>query len=153
MRPSRGQPMVPLVRLISPVTRQRHRSGTHIARTTRATSHRDAMSKRLSVYVVYPAALFDGWEVVEDRDDDSSLFFDTREGAIVYAKARAAMDGGAIVKLENWFGDTEQVWEIAPPKVGPRRGPRSPAERPPPRSADHAPERTTAGSMSGRRGG
>src|SRR5215475_1199040 len=139
MRPSRGQPMVPLVRLISPVTRQRHRSGTHIARTTRATSHCDAMSKRLSVYVVYPAALFDGWEVVENRDDDSSLFFDTREGAIV--------------KLENWFGDTEQVWEVAPPKVSPRRGPRSPAERPPPRSADHAPERTTAGSMSGRRGG
>jgi hypothetical protein len=101
------------------------------------------MSKRLSVYVVYPAALFDGWEVVDDRDDDSSLFFDTREGAIVYAKARAAMDGGAIVKLENWFGDTEQVWEVAPPKV----------ERPAPRSADHAPERATAGSMSGRLGG
>jgi hypothetical protein len=101
------------------------------------------MSRRLSVYVVYPAALFDGWEVIDDRDDDSSLFFDTQEGAIVYAKARAAMDGGAIVKLENWFGDTKQVWEVAPPKV----------ERPASRSADHASERATAGAASGRRGG
>jgi len=111
------------------------------------------MSKRLSVYVVYPAAMFDGWEVVDDRDDDSALYFHTREGAIVYAKARAAMDGGAIVKLENWFGDTEQVWEVAPPKAGPRRASRSPVEGPAPGSAEHAPERATAGSTSGRRGG
>jgi hypothetical protein len=111
------------------------------------------MRKPLSVYVVYPAALFDGWEVVDDRDDDSSLFFDTQERAIVYAKARAAMDGEAVVKLENWFGDTEQVWEVVPPKAYTPRAARSPLERPPPRSVGHTSERATAGSMSGRRGG
>lgn len=72
--------------------------------------------KRRSVYVVYPAALFDGWEVVKEHDHPP-VFFDTREGAVFYAKARAGMDGGAVVKLENWFGDTEEVWEIP---AGPR---------------------------------
>jgi Uncharacterized protein conserved in bacteria (DUF2188) len=62
-------------------------------------------------YVVYPAALFDGWEVVKEHDD-TPVFFDTREEATSYANARAAMDGGALVKLENWFGDTECAWEI-----------------------------------------
>ena len=66
------------------------------------------------VFVVYPAALFDGWEVVREGDDES-VFFDAREGAISYAKARAAAtDGGALVKLENWFGDEQAVWEVAP---------------------------------------
>ena len=66
-----------------------------------------------SEYVVYPAALFDGWEVVKERDD-KPVFFDAREEATVYAKAQAAKDGGAVVKLENWFGDTESVWEVQP---------------------------------------
>ena len=70
--------------------------------------------KELSVYVVYPAALFDGWEVVKE-DDDKPVFFDTREKATFHAKARAAMDGGAVVKLENWFGDTETLSEVPPP--------------------------------------
>ena len=65
------------------------------------------------VYVVYPAALFDGWEVVKE-DDDEPLFFDTREAATLHAGARAARDGGAVVKLENWFGDTEDIWEVPP---------------------------------------
>jgi hypothetical protein len=47
-------------------------------------------------------------------DGDNAVFFDTREEATCYAKARAAMDGGALVKLENWFGDTESVWEVPP---------------------------------------
>jgi hypothetical protein len=68
--------------------------------------------KQPTVYVVYPAALFDGWEVVKDHDEDPA-FFDTREKATAYAKSRAVMEGGAIVKLENWFGDTESVWEVA----------------------------------------
>jgi hypothetical protein len=74
----------------------------------------DAMrkaEKQPTVYVVYPAALFDGWEVVKDHDEDPA-FFDTREKATSYAKARAVMEGGAVVKLENWFGDTESVWEV-----------------------------------------
>jgi hypothetical protein len=65
-----------------------------------------------SVYVVYPAALFDGWEVVREHHDDEPSFFDTREQATSYAAARAAMNGGGLVKLENWFGDTEGVWEV-----------------------------------------
>ena len=69
------------------------------------------------VYVVYPAALFDGWEVVKEHDDKPAFFY-TVEGATVYAKARAMMDGGAVVKLENWFGDTESVWEVQP-ETGP----------------------------------
>jgi hypothetical protein len=64
-------------------------------------------------YVVYPAALLDGWEVVRERDDDP-VSFDTRDEATSYAKTRAEMDGGALVKLENWYGDTEAVWEIPP---------------------------------------
>jgi hypothetical protein len=53
-------------------------------------------------------------EVVKE-DDDKPVFFDTREKATFYAKARAAMDGGAVVKLENWFGDTENLSEVPPP--------------------------------------
>lgn len=66
-----------------------------------------------SVYVVYPAALLDGWEVVKERSD-CPVFFDTREQAISYANARAMRDGGAIVKLENWYGDSEGAWEVSP---------------------------------------
>jgi hypothetical protein len=73
--------------------------------------------KQPSAYVVYPAALFDGWEVVKERDDNPA-FFNTREEAISYAKAQAVMDGGGVVKLENWFGDTERVWEV---ELQPRR--------------------------------
>jgi hypothetical protein len=69
--------------------------------------------KQPPVYIVYPAALFNGWEVVREHDDEP-VFFDTREGATFYAKARAATDGGAVVKLENWFGGTESVWEVRP---------------------------------------
>jgi hypothetical protein len=67
-----------------------------------------------SIYVVYPAALFDGWEVVKEHDD-APVFFQTRPEAIAYAEARAAMDGRALVKVENWFGDTESVWEVRVP--------------------------------------
>lgn len=66
-----------------------------------------------SVYVVYPAALRDGWEVVKEHSD-SPVFFDTRQEAISYARARAMMDGAAVIKLENWYGDTEEVWEVQP---------------------------------------
>jgi hypothetical protein len=69
--------------------------------------------KQPSVYVVYPTALFDGWEVVRDNDENPA-FFDTRENATSYAQARAVTEGGAAVKLENWFGDTERVWEVQP---------------------------------------
>jgi hypothetical protein len=65
------------------------------------------------VYVVYPAALFDGWEVVKEPSGEP-VFFDTREEATVCAKALAMSERGAVVKLENWFGDTESVWEVAP---------------------------------------
>jgi Uncharacterized protein conserved in bacteria (DUF2188) len=77
----------------------------------------ETMSKQehnTPVYVVYPAALFDGWEVVQERDD-APVFFPTRAEAIAYAEARAAMDGVALVKVENWFGDTESVWEVRVP--------------------------------------
>jgi hypothetical protein len=61
-------------------------------------------------YVVYPAALFDGWEVV--TDDDNPMVFDQREQAVRYAEAQAALNGGAVVKVENWFGDLERIWEV-----------------------------------------
>ena len=76
--------------------------------------------KQLPVYVVYTAALFDGWEVVKEPGDDA-VFFETQEDAISYAKARAATDGGGVVKLENWFGDTEDIWEV-PPRTPARTG-------------------------------
>jgi len=66
------------------------------------------------VYVVYPAALFDGWEVVKEHDD-APVFVQTRALAIAHAEARAAMDGIALVKVENWFGDTESIWEVRVP--------------------------------------
>ena len=71
------------------------------------------MSQQPAVYVVYPAALFDGWEVVKEHGDEA-VFFETREEATAYANARALMGGGAVVKLENWFGDTESLWEVQP---------------------------------------
>ena len=62
---------------------------------------------------MYPAALFDGLEVVKERDDNPA-FFNTREEATSYAKAQAAIDGGGVVKLESWFGDMEKVWKVEP---------------------------------------
>jgi Uncharacterized protein conserved in bacteria (DUF2188) len=63
------------------------------------------------VYVVFPAALLDGWEVVKDSSDQAEHFA-TREDAIAYAKMRAETDGGAIVRLENWYGDLERTLEV-----------------------------------------
>jgi hypothetical protein len=63
-----------------------------------------------SVYIVYPAALLDGWEVVREHDD-KPVSFDTREEATVYARAQAVKDGGGVIKLEDWYGNTESVWE------------------------------------------
>lgn len=77
-------------------------------------SARDATrqaEKQPSVYVVYPAALFDGWEVVTEHGDVPTSF-DSREQATVYARTQAAMNGGGVVKLENWFGDTEAILEV-----------------------------------------
>ena len=74
------------------------------------------------VYVVYPAALFDGWEVVKEHDD-APVFFPTRALAIAHAEARAAMDGIALVKVENWFGDTESIREVRVPYRRAARGP------------------------------
>ena len=69
--------------------------------------------ERSSVYVVYPAALLDGWEVVKEHDD-RPVSFGTREEATAYARAQAVMDGGALIKLEDWYGNTESVWEARP---------------------------------------
>jgi len=82
---------------------------------------RTRSEQQRSVYVVYPAALHDGWEVVKEHSDRAE-FFDTREEAVSYAKARAMQDGGAVVKLENWFGITEEIWEVQP-QVGRRFAP------------------------------
>ena len=65
------------------------------------------------VHVVYPAALFDGWEVVREGDE-APAWFESRAAATGYANARAAMAGGGVVKIENWFGDTETLWEVRP---------------------------------------
>lgn len=72
--------------------------------------------RKRSIFVVYPAALFDGWEVVKEHSDNPAIIFHTREKATSYAKAQAVMDGG-VVKLENWFGDTESVWEAEQPQA------------------------------------
>ena len=71
------------------------------------------------VYVVFPAALFDGWEVVKEPSDQSG-HFDTQEEAFAYAAARGEADGGAIVRLENWYGDTEGTLEV-PPRANSKR--------------------------------
>ncbi len=68
------------------------------------------------VYVVYPAALFDGWEVVKEPSDES-VGFATRDEAIVYAKAQARFDGGATIWFENWYGEREGALEV-PPRAG-----------------------------------
>ncbi len=67
--------------------------------------------KQQSKYVVYPSALFDGWEVVKEPDE-APIFFETRDAATLYAHARAVADGGAVVKFENWFGNTEGIWSV-----------------------------------------
>jgi hypothetical protein len=77
---------------------------------------RDSIRKaeqRPSVYVVYPAALLDGWEVVREHDDDP-VSFETREEAALYARAQAVMEGGAVIRLEDWYGNTESVWKAQP---------------------------------------
>jgi len=69
--------------------------------------------KQRSVFVVYPAALLDGWEVVKEHDD-MPVFFDSRDEATAYARAQAVKDGGAVIKLEDWYGNIESVWEAQP---------------------------------------
>ena len=64
-----------------------------------------------SVYVVFPAALMDGWEVVKEPSDES-VGFDTRENAIAYAREQARLDGGATIWFENWYGHRESLVEV-----------------------------------------
>jgi hypothetical protein len=80
----------------------------------------DKVERQSTAYVVYPAALFDGWEVVKENDDHP-MAFDRQEQAIRYAEAQAALDGGAVVKLENWFGDVERIWQVAAPEPAQRQ--------------------------------
>jgi hypothetical protein len=69
-----------------------------------------------SVYVVFPAALFDGWEVAKEPNDES-VRFNTQDEAIAYVKAQARLDGGATIWFENWYGDRERCLEV-PPRAG-----------------------------------
>ncbi len=69
-----------------------------------------------SVYVVFPAALLDGWEVLKEPSDES-VGFATRDEAIAYAKAQDRLDGGATIWFENWYGDRERCLEVLP-RVG-----------------------------------
>ena len=64
-----------------------------------------------SVYVVFPAAPLDGWEVVKEPSDES-VGFDTQEEAITYARAQARLHGGASIWFENWHGDREGLLEL-----------------------------------------
>lgn len=80
--------------------------------------------KQASIFVVYPAALFHGWEVVKEHVDEERALFATKEEATRHAEARAAREGGGIVKLENWFGDIEDAWEVtaqSPARAGSTR--------------------------------
>jgi len=65
------------------------------------------------VYVVFPAALLDGWEVVKEPSEES-VGFDTQEEAIAYARAQACLDGGATIWFENWYGDREGLLDARP---------------------------------------
>ncbi len=67
------------------------------------------------MYVVYPAPLFDGWEVVKEGDADEPVFFERREEALAYAHARAAREGGGRVVLEDWFGMPQEEWDVPDP--------------------------------------
>jgi hypothetical protein len=66
---------------------------------------------RSTTYVVYPAALLDGWEVVKEHDDHP-VAFERRETAVDYAETQAVLHGGGFVKLENWYGDVERTWRV-----------------------------------------
>ena len=81
----------------------------------RRADHQMKKSKR-SVYVVFPAALLDGWEVVKEPSDES-VSFNTQDEAIAYAKAQGRLDGGATIWFENWYGDRERGLEV-PPRAG-----------------------------------
>jgi hypothetical protein len=71
------------------------------------------MSVEGTVYVVFPAALLDGWDVVKEPSDQSVLF-DSQEKAVAYARDRAESDGGGTVRIENWYGDLERALEVHP---------------------------------------
>jgi hypothetical protein len=66
-----------------------------------------------SVYVVFPAALMDGWEVMKEPSDES-VGFDRQEEAIAYALEQARLDGGASIWFENWYGHRERLLEVPP---------------------------------------
>jgi hypothetical protein len=71
------------------------------------------------VFVVYPGALFTWWEVVRENDDGDPFCFDAREPAVAYARALAATGPGGVVRLENWFGETEATWDVAARSASP----------------------------------
>ena len=70
------------------------------------------LQNKREVFVVYPGALFSWWEVVREGDDRDAVCFDTREQAVAYAHALAATGPGSVVKLENWFGETDAAWDV-----------------------------------------
>jgi mono/diheme cytochrome c family protein len=88
---------------------------TVVAVTRAAGAGMTMMKSKMQVYVVYPAALFDGWEVVREPEE-TTAFFDTKAEAILYARNLAVLEGGALIKLENWFGDAEGEFQVSPPK-------------------------------------
>jgi hypothetical protein len=100
------------------------------------------MSRRTKtpVYVVTPPPFFEG-EVVKERDD-APVFFDERKRS-----PEARRQHGGLVKMENWFGDTESVWEVPLPghRTERRPGGRRNARNDPVSCADEA-RRTHAGS-------
>lgn len=71
------------------------------------------------VFVVYPGALLTWWEVVREGEHADPFCFDTREQALAYARALAAAGPGSMVKLENWFGETEAAWRIGVRGISP----------------------------------
>ena len=71
------------------------------------------------VLVVYPGALLTWWEVVREGDRADPFCFDTREQALAFARALAAAGPGSVVKLENWFGETEAAWRIGVRSISP----------------------------------
>jgi hypothetical protein len=72
-----------------------------------------------NVFVVYPGALLTWWEVVRESEHADPFCFDTREQALAYARALAAAGPGSVVKLENWFGETEAAWRIGVRSISP----------------------------------
>jgi hypothetical protein len=67
------------------------------------------------LFIVYPGALLDWWEVQVEGSKDGETFAHEHE-AIAYAKRIASTQRPSRVVLEDWYGRCQKEWSFGQAK-------------------------------------